>query len=468
MDLDWRLRFKNAYGVSTFDRLGIASHIKDFGGFYMVILSWPLLGLFLPSIAVVAWVLISFFLILKRADYTKILLALVFTLLFSDSYLKPFEFAATAKIGMVVILLVYILTNFKDFKGFDNKVFVNFLPFLTFAVLASTWSLNPFTAIQKSLSYGIIFFVIPILFQRSKAENEFFTRDIISAYGVFLFAGILLWIINPEAGTLAGRFRGLMGNPNGLGTLITVLTLLVFILHQQKAWKTPIDNQTWAFFLSMTAMSLFLCGSRTALFAIILFFVFTRLRFLTNFGTLVLFVIILLSYNYILTNLPLIVTALGLEEYLRLDTLEEGSGRFIAWNFAWEQIQNQYFLGGGFGFTEYIFKEYYHYLIQLGHQGNAHNSYLTMWLDTGLIGIILFLVGIVRTIFTAIKKSVFTLPVFYAVLFSANFESWLAASLNPFTSVFLITMTLMSNPELGVGEIAAPMDEPDEQELSLT
>ena len=302
--------------------MGIKLHIQQYWDLYLIILSWPILGLFLPSVVVAIWAVVTFLLILKTANYTKIFLALIFALLFSDSYLRPFAFAATAKIGMIVILLVYILSNFKDFKGYSNKVFIYFLPFLSFALLASTWSLNPFTALQKSLSYGIVFFVIPLLFQRSRTENHYFTRDIIVAYGVFLLSGILLWLVSPEAGTLAGRFRGLMGNPNGIGTLITVLVIMVFIMYREKYWKHVIDNQTWFFFIATVGVSLFLCGSRTALFAIILFFAFIRLRYFTNLGTLVLFTVIIISYNYILTNLPIIVTALGLEEYLRLDTLE--------------------------------------------------------------------------------------------------------------------------------------------------
>ncbi len=418
----------------------------------MVILSWPLLGFLLPSPAVTVWVVATFLLILKRADYTRIFLAVILVLLFSDSYLEPLAFAATAKIGIIVILFLYILSNFKEFKGYPNRVFVFFLPFLAFSLLASTWSNSPITAMQKSLSYGIVFFVIPLLFQRARAENEYFTRDVIVAYGLFILSGVLFWIVNPEAGTLAGRFRGLMGNPNGLGTLLTVLLIMVFVLYKQNTRKHTIQFQTWTFFIVLTALSLFLCGSRTALFAIILFFAFVRLRYFTNLGTLILFIVIVVSYNYILTNLPILVTSLGLEEYLRLDTLEEGSGRFIAWNFAWEQIQHQYFLGGGFGFTEYIFKEYYRYLSQLGHEGNAHNSYLTLWLDTGIVGLVLFFVGIIRTILISLKRSSLTLPVFYAVLFSANFESWFAASLNPFTSLILITLTLISAENLNSGE----------------
>ena len=86
------------------------------------------------------------------------------------------------------------------------------------------------------------------------------------------------------------------------------------------------------------------------------------------------------------------------------------------------------------------------YLSQLGHQGNAHNSYLTLTLDTGIIGIILFLIGLVRTMVVSAGNFFYALPVFYAALFSANFESWLAASLNPFTSLLLITLTIVTQP----------------------
>jgi len=64
------------------------------------------------------------------------------------------------------------------------------------------------------------------------------------------------------------------------------------------------------------------------------------------------------------------------------------------------------------------------------------------------VGLVLFVTGLVRTVVYALNKTSYTLPVLYGVLFSTNFESWLAASLNPFTSLFLIILTLISHPEL--------------------
>jgi len=424
----------------------VTEHLKHYRDLYLIILSWPALGFILPSAVVLAWSVFSFVLILRQGDFTSIFLAFVATLLFSDSYLLPLAFAATAKIVMVVLLLGYVVTNYKEFSAFDNRVFKYFLPFLIFALLASLWSVDIFNSFQKSLSYGIVFFVMPLFFQKARSSNDYFGKDLVIGYALFLLAGILLWLINPEAGTLVGRYRGLMGNPNGMGTLLTVLAMLVFILYQQSVELKKMERLSWLFFFVVFVANLLLCGSRTALFSILIFLLFTRLRYFTNFGTLIIFALLIASYNFILTNLPTIIVSLGLEDYLRSDTLEEGSGRFIAWNFAMEQIPNKLYLGGGFGYTEYLYKSYMTYLSQLGHQGNAHNSYLTLTLDTGIIGIILFLIGLVRTMVVSAGNFFYALPVFYAALFSANFESWLAASLNPFTSLLLITLTIVTQP----------------------
>jgi len=39
------------------------------------------------------------------------------------------------------------------------------------------------------------------------------------------------------------------------------------------------------------------------------------------------------------------------------------------------------------------------------------------------------------------------LPVLFSVLFSTYFESWLAASLNPFTGLFIISLSVLINDQ---------------------
>jgi O-antigen ligase len=135
-----------------------------------------------------------------------------------------------------------------------------------------------------------------------------------------------------------------------------------------------------------------------------------------------------------------------LGEYFRVETLKTGSGRNIAWGFAWLHIQDNFFLGRGFAYDEVLFAKHAEELSMLGHQGNVHNSYLTVWLNTGIIGLFFFLRGFLLAFLMGAKKSKLAIPIMFTVLFSINYESWLSASLNPFTIQLLIILSIiMSN-----------------------
>jgi len=101
--------------------------------------------------------------------------------------------------------------------------------------------------------------------------------------------------------------------------------------------------------------------------------------------------------------------------------------------------------GKGFSYTEFIFKENYHRLSRLGHEGNAHNSYLTIWLDTGIVGLFTFIVPLILLVVQAAKKTAVAMPFLFAIIFSTYFESWLTASLNPFTIVFLVVLSIITS-----------------------
>ena len=145
----------------------VTEHLKHYRDLYLIILSWPALGFILPSAVVLAWSVFSFVLILRQGDFTSIFLAFVATLLFSDSYLLPLAFAATAKIVMVVLLLGYVVTNYKEFSAFDNRVFKYFLPFLIFALLASLWSVDIFNSFQKIFELWYRIFCDAIILSKS-------------------------------------------------------------------------------------------------------------------------------------------------------------------------------------------------------------------------------------------------------------------------------------------------------------
>ena len=424
----------------------ITAHLQRFKDVYIMLLLWATMGALLPTLVVAGIVVVTFLLILRTRDLGKVFIVLIATLIFSDSRSPMFAFAETAKIGVVVLTFIFITFNFHLFKKVPNIIFKYFLPFLIFALFATLWSQDKFTAFQKAFSYGLVYFVLPLLFLKAMVSDKSFIKDVLVFFFLILSAGLVIHAVNPEFTSLVGRYRGLLGNPNGLGIFLTVMYPLVFLLGIDLGDQFK-GNRFYFLFYGVFGLSLLLTGSRTSLIAILIFFLFNRLRYLSNTVAFILFIALIFSYEFLLSTLPEFIEFFGLAEYFRLDTIEEGSGRFIAWNFAWQRVQEVFLVGGGFGHTEYVFKQYFSELSKLGHQGNAHNSFLTLWLDTGLIGFLLFVMGLIRTSLLAIKNSAYALPVLFSVLFSTYFESWLAASLNPFTGLFIISLSVLINDQ---------------------
>jgi O-antigen ligase len=68
---------------------------------------------------------------------------------------------------------------------------------------------------------------------------------------------------------------------------------------------------------------------------------------------------------------------------VNVKTGEGFSSRFERWDMAFQAIQTRLFVGQGFG-------QEWTYLSLIGSEGRAHNDYLTVWLELGLGGLLLF------------------------------------------------------------------------------
>jgi O-antigen ligase len=76
----------------------------------------------------------------------------------------------------------------------------------------------------------------------------------------------------------------------------------------------------------------------------------------------------------------------------------------------------------------------------------VHNSFLGFWLNTGLVGLLLYLGAFLSKFIKAASYSILAFPIMLAMLFSANFEAWLMASLNPFTMQLFIILVFLNSP----------------------
>lgn len=412
---------------------------------WLILTSWIILGNILQPLAYVA-VIASILLYVYKERYIELFIGFLFILLLSDHVHwgagDPTKFAKSLK---SIYLLVLVFVVVKTRKSFDlqNTIFKFLIPFFIFSFISLNWAINLPIGFQKTLSYSILYIVVPIYFVNTyKSNGKEFLYVLLNYFILILLLGIILKYVYPEAvDSGIERFSGLLGNPNGLGLLIVQIFLLFTIL---KSFKLVVVSKqlNWIIY-TLIIISLLMSGSRNGMISILLFLLFIRL-FKIHF----LFGIIGLSaafYSYQLVSIDPVsfVQSLGLEEYFRIQTLESGSGRFIAWEFAWGELQEYFFMGGGFGQDEQVMRPNYAYLQRLNHQGGVHNSYLSLWFDTGLIGVILYFSAMIGLIWGAAKKSSLAWPFFFTILFNIMYESWLVGSLNPFTVVFLCSLTLL-------------------------
>jgi O-antigen ligase len=201
-------------------------------------------------------------------------------------------------------------------------------------------------------------------------------------------------------------------------------------------------------------LSLILAGSRTSIIAVFIFFVFARLFRLSPLFGFVAFLGTAILSELVASNIVDIIEAIGLSEFFRVETLEGGSGRQVAWALAWDTIQENLWFGRGFAFDEWLMSRNQEALNDLGHQGGVHNTYLQIWLNTGLVGLLFFLRAIILNVIKGAKKSKLAFPFLYLVLFSILPESWLAASLNPFSILFFVGLTLLIEESLASDSVS--------------
>jgi O-antigen ligase len=385
-------------------------------------------------------------LLMIRGFYTELLLCFFLTLILSDS--RNPSLAVFQNVKNIYILLLGLGLFVIPRKGITfEKTVIKFWPFFVVALFCVFFSDDYLTTLQKTLSYFLIIVTVPnYFFLAWKKDGTALIETLVWWVTMLLLTGFLLRFIAPDQVFLEDRYTGILGNPNGMG----LFTLMFFIFFRIAETNWPAIFGRWerAIIYTIIIGSLLSCGSRNSLFAIILFLSFGYFYRISSVAGFIFFIVIAASYSFIQINLLSIVTALGLEDQFRIDTLENASGRTVAWAFGWQQIQENIGFGKGIGYTDYLYRKYYNVLSMQGHQGNAHNSYITFWLDTGLFGLVFFLRGIIVSFWNTTRNNRYAIPALYAILFSAFFESWLTASLNPFTIQLMLILTILNRSAL--------------------
>ncbi len=374
--------------------------------------------------------------------HDTILLLFTIILIMGDSRQGWMLFSKTLRSEMLI--LITILTVFELWKGRYkfNSQFVTLLPFLMISFLALSFSPLLGLGFTKTISFSLLYFcVLHYFIDKFSRYGIRFLGDIVYLCHAILFLGLILLPILPSVVSYGGtRFNGLLGNPNGLGMFITMVTpMTIYFFRYQRG----ISSRYKAFAWTLILISLLLCSSRNAIFCFTIFMTFYY-GLTGGLSRRIVFLFVLLpaaALFLFFLDIEALVYSLGLEKYFRISDISSGSGRIYAWGYAWELIQQRPLMGCGFACEEYNFLYRTTFkLYSTGHQGGVHNSYLAFIVNTGFLGFGLFLLFWVN-LFRKVKNLFFLFSFVATIAFSAMFESWLFSSLSAFHIMFLITVS---------------------------
>ncbi len=414
----------------------------------LVMLVWLVTGFYLQQ-AVFALLPLSVFYFKSRDLWAEILFGMLIVLIFSDMEHDMFPrmiVFKSAKNLYVLAVAFFLFTETYRFNPLSN-VFRIFLPFFIYSVFPLVFSNSMFTGLQKTISYALMYLMVPnyILYCYRRQGWPFFKNLVYFMTTILLF-GLVLNAMNYEYAHVVGRFRGIFGNPNGMAIYCYLFLVLASVIN---AVNRDLFNWRERILIFGTIIYFLIAsGSRASLTSAAIFIIFHRFFAYSPMLGFVGLVSLILAVEVISSNLEIIIIALGLEEYFRLETLKEGSGRYFAWEFSWQHIQRYFVFGGGFANDESIMRRYRLYLESQGHQGGVHNTYLSMWLNVGIVGLLIFLRSLALLFIKASKLVPMSLAILFSTLFSIMYESWLVGSLNPYTIVLLMTMTVVTEPEI--------------------
>lgn len=331
----------------------------------------------------------------------------------------------------------------------SNIIILKYIsPFILVAILSTMFSQIPIsTPIQKIISYTIICFSVGTFWNIMKESSQTVEalKIIISTFTLMMGWGLLnMFLGDLEYMKFDGRFNGIQRNPNGVGLFSSMMIMLIYVSN--KIYKY-LKTKHLSLIILIFILTLIFSSSRNGLVTVSIFFIFSTLR-LNLWKSMI---VILISYyvsDSIFMYLIQFANKLNIQDEMRINTIENASGRVFIWQATWMEIQKNFWFGAGFSFDEYgyIWRKKYVKLIPelLENFGNIHSSYLTLWLNTGIIGVSAFLTGVISLFFKASKKYTIIFSSLVGFLFLGIYESWMVASLNPFTWI------LWTIPSIGI------------------
>jgi exopolysaccharide production protein ExoQ len=279
-------------------------------------------------------------------------------------------------------------------------------PLILLAIVSYTWSIFPIDTIDSIQGETFPTVCFSLYF-----ASRFTIRQQLRLLAITLGIGTLLSIFYavaiPSVGIEpSGDWKGIYVQKNNFSGMMIMALMVFFVLGSRN--ENPVERLFARFGLWISIAAILLSNSKTGLilFIVLLSFLYAFKHFRwRGVRTLLIADLLLMtvffSSRYIFGNWEPLVEGLGKDPTM--------SGRTVIWYGSFMKIAERPWLG--YGRESFWVKgsqdawEVGALLVQGFVPAHAHNGYIDILIDLGIIGLILFLIGFIPTIVLAFKRA---------------------------------------------------------------
>jgi len=360
----------------------------------------------------------------KAIEITVIALAVLVPITFHLRSYDPFTPAKEFTLETLVIIGLMFwalkMINREEVKFTPAPLNLPILSFIAICTLSLIWSDTFFTSLKELplfLSGPLLYFVIVNNIEDEKQINRIINTVIVmgaafGVYGIFQSNNIDFSFWVPVAGR--NKIFGLFGNVGYFaGYLILPLSLAIplFLISKNKIRKILllIGIVTMGTTLIVTlSRSSYAAFGLSLLFMFLLFLLARGKNFIKENKKIIIFLLILIIIAASLFIVPTPLSKKGsvisqIKARISVKTLKNeftSGGRMPIWKFTGMMIKERPILGSGIGTFKYNTLRYQAKFLEQGDNrsiygyswaNKAHNEYLQLWAELGIIGLAIFL-----------------------------------------------------------------------------
>lgn len=405
-----------------------------------------LAGVVAMPLAYGVYVIFLIFLVIKNS-WSLLFLFTLITFILGDSHFAWLSYWYNLRFISIILLFFISLYWILSSKVKLSLSLIWILFFILVAIISAIRGPITVAALSKTASYFIINFVVLNYVEYLYRIDSKFSIKYFYLLLLAISAGFLISFFNLNfSWRLGNRYNGIYGNPNGLALSSFIYFIFAFHLYIN---KKIINKYIFFIFSFLIVLGLIYSASRGGLLSIIIFlFIYYLNKIKIYFKIIILsFVIPVAIFLSNPANLVSVARQLGIAEKFRVENAKDGGGRFLAWQVAMDNLPESILIGKGIDYDVYLFAGYQKMFLAMGHEGNVHNSFITILLNTGSIGL-LFILIYLYSLLRQIKYQAFFYATLASCFFSAFFESWLSGSLNPYLIFFLTNIVIIISDQL--------------------